>query len=793
MYTMKASVTIAKEADAKKGFSPARSDNSIQRLRDEHEMQLGSLRGVIGNITRDGGTPSVEGIATELSGMHTAQHAPALLALQRTHGNRYVQRVVAGIQAKLRIGQSNDIYEQEADRVAEQVMRMPEPGVQRQVEEEEEEEDLIQTKPLAEQITPLVQRQVEEEKKEEEILQTKESSKQSPAVSSNLETNIQSSRTGGTPLPESIRAFFEPRFGHDFSKVKLHTNTRAAELAHTEITPLIQRQESLAEEEDEELIQTKIAGDVTPEVTPAISTGIQSLQGGGQPLSASERGFFQPRFGADFYAVRIHADQGAAEMARAVNARAFTFGHNIVFGAGQFRWGSVDTRRLLAHELTHVLQQSSRREGTRKGPNETYFSVGIRSGVATADAMAVQKATPLEITPVARGVQRTCESEELMRARRDGRAFADILIRADDAVRDLNSDPNSGITDITWDLRPFISRDETGQFRLNPTISLPSRLSEEERACFEEGFGVQLSGYQETMRWVPSPDIAQYSAAALATASAGRSVGGLSIPAGARPRVPRMRGTRPRGSPGWARSPLALLLPSKTAPVRPGAAAPAMSSFAPPTPLTAPTTSVAGVAIAGATEPRARERVIPEMLPERGPLPSEETQEIEPHSEELWDPEQRERRGCAPPVHEAQSGGSAEHDALAAHISGWPMEFRLTTPDGVSRSFDAMSDTGVLYEVKTGHDMAQLLSDPDWPGPLPAGRAPHLRNVADVGSGWGGQIEEQSYIAGRCGYEYRVATNNQLLVGILREALREFLPERDIELWNFPWPPTSNP
>ena len=75
--------------------------------------------------------------------MHAVQRAPALL--QRTHGNRYVQRVVAGIQAKLKVGQPRDIYEQEADRVADEVMRTAEPGVQRQAEEEE----LAQTKPLA--------------------------------------------------------------------------------------------------------------------------------------------------------------------------------------------------------------------------------------------------------------------------------------------------------------------------------------------------------------------------------------------------------------------------------------------------------------------------------------------------------------------------------------------------------------------------------------------------------------------------------------------------------------------
>ena len=110
MYTMKESVAIAKAADAEKESSPTRSDNNIQGLRNEPERQLGSLRDVIDTIRRDGGTPSAESIATQLSGMHIAQRTPALLALQQTHGNRYVQRVVAGIQAKLTIGQPGDIY-----------------------------------------------------------------------------------------------------------------------------------------------------------------------------------------------------------------------------------------------------------------------------------------------------------------------------------------------------------------------------------------------------------------------------------------------------------------------------------------------------------------------------------------------------------------------------------------------------------------------------------------------------------------------------------------------------------
>jgi hypothetical protein len=89
--------------------------------------------------------------------------------------------VAAWIQTKLKPGPPNDRYEQEADRVADAVMRTPEPQVQRQPEEEEEkkeeEEELVQTKTIAEQNTPVVQRQVgeeeEEEEEEEELIQLK--------------------------------------------------------------------------------------------------------------------------------------------------------------------------------------------------------------------------------------------------------------------------------------------------------------------------------------------------------------------------------------------------------------------------------------------------------------------------------------------------------------------------------------------------------------------------------------------------------------------------------------------
>jgi len=81
------------------------------------------------------------------------------------------------------------------------------------------------------------------------------------------------------------------------------------------------------------------------------------LRAPGQPLDAETRAFFEPRFGHDFSRVRVHTDSKAAESAQAVNALAYTVGPDVVFGAGQFAPRLNAGQRLLAHELTHVIQQ----------------------------------------------------------------------------------------------------------------------------------------------------------------------------------------------------------------------------------------------------------------------------------------------------------------------------------------------------------------------------------------------------------------------------------------------------
>ena len=112
---------------------------------------------------------------------------------------------------------------------------------------------------------------------------------------------------------------------------------------------LIQRQNM--EDEEEGALQTKRAASATPDIAPGIEARIYSLRGRGQPLRPTERAFFEPPFGRDFSQVRINTNAQAAESARAVHARAFTVGRDVVFGAGEYTPETAARQRLLAHEL----------------------------------------------------------------------------------------------------------------------------------------------------------------------------------------------------------------------------------------------------------------------------------------------------------------------------------------------------------------------------------------------------------------------------------------------------------
>jgi Domain of unknown function (DUF4157) len=226
----------------------------------QHQSELGHTQGLIGDRT------SLSQPAPEQSGLSApASFAPVLHEF---------------IQPKLTVGTPNDKYEQEADRVANEVMRMP------SVKEESNSTSPMTTEFPSMQLLQIdkvtsIQRknsQLEKEDdgeiKEEEIVQAKSNSDRSITPSSLIETQLSSSKKRGASLPLSTRAFMESRFGHDFSSVQ------------------------------------------------------------------------------------VYSDANAISMNHQLNSRAFTHGDSIYFGRGQYNPNTQTGQYLLAHELTHVMQQT---------------------------------------------------------------------------------------------------------------------------------------------------------------------------------------------------------------------------------------------------------------------------------------------------------------------------------------------------------------------------------------------------------------------------------------------------
>ncbi|MBN2002208.1 MAG: DUF4157 domain-containing protein [Anaerolineae bacterium] len=231
----------------------------------------------------------VEGQAAYLKRLPSTQRPSAMQNIHRTQGNRHAQRVITAlqpgphrvsraptVQTKLTVSEPGDQYEQEADQVAEQVMKMSLPG------------------------TP-------------------------PAGS-----DAGDAPSSPTPPPDALSRYIQPKWAQ-----------RAA--------------------------ADGIGGS---EVNNDTQARIEGMQGGGDPLPQSERDFFEPRMGVDLGSVRVHKGGEASQTSQDLNARAYTVGSHVAFNEGEYQPGTAGGRRLLAHELTHVVQQGGAGELKRKAPAE---------------------------------------------------------------------------------------------------------------------------------------------------------------------------------------------------------------------------------------------------------------------------------------------------------------------------------------------------------------------------------------------------------------------------------------
>ena len=143
-------------------------------------------------------------------------------------------------------------------------------------------------------------------------------------------------------------------------------------------------------EEEGEAVQMKEDPASPPRAPFAPGDYLSGLSGRGAPLQPELRSYFEPRFGHDFGGVRVHADAEAGRAARELGARAFTYGRDIVFAPGELQPGSERGRMLLAHELTHTVQQGAAPPVRGAGPGAHRASTAAPISRAPRRAIARQ-------------------------------------------------------------------------------------------------------------------------------------------------------------------------------------------------------------------------------------------------------------------------------------------------------------------------------------------------------------------------------------------------------------------
>lgn len=204
------------------------------------------------------------------------------------------------IQPKLTIGQPDDVYEQDADRTAAEIMQMPTPLAHSALQRQDDGSEL--TIPMG---------------------STRQHQDDEPL------------------LPKAIAPFIPP----------------IVQRSVNDDDPL-QRSPNLQQPAASEPLTSEPLTSEQTTPSSSLDRRLSAQSGAGSALSSDVRSFMEPRFGFDFSQVRVHTDSEAVQMNRELSAQAFAHGHDIYFGSGTYEPGSEAGKTLLAHELTHVVQQT---------------------------------------------------------------------------------------------------------------------------------------------------------------------------------------------------------------------------------------------------------------------------------------------------------------------------------------------------------------------------------------------------------------------------------------------------
>lgn len=307
---------------------------------------------------------------------NTARHgvSPAIttnssVALNRARPTGHYAGL-AGVQRKVRIGPSNDAYEQEADAVASRVVGGQQAsritpltaGGQQRMAESKTETESVQRQP--EQDNDSAQTQSEEEiqsqsiqrEQKEETAQTNSLQRQSDQESDEVaqtkliqrqddqEDIAQTSLLQRQDEESEVQSKGLQRQQDEQDTAQTQTEEDTAQTQH------LQRQDAAADEE----VRQKAESD-----RRSFESNLSISRSGGEPLPPHARSNMESRFHADFSGVRVHADSKSAQMNKSIGARAFTYGNHIYFNRGEFSPHTPRGGHLLAHELTHTVQQGA--------------------------------------------------------------------------------------------------------------------------------------------------------------------------------------------------------------------------------------------------------------------------------------------------------------------------------------------------------------------------------------------------------------------------------------------------
>ena len=265
------------------------------------------------------------------------------------------------IQPKLDIGRPGDKYEVEADKAADQIVAKnnessapffpAKPVIQKQSEEDVQKQDSqeteIQQQPVVDPITPGVQLKETNtvQKAEEEEVQLQEESDQGEG-----ELQMMAVEESVQQMPEdTLQTKESSEITPPLPSIQKMTSEDVQRMEDEEV------QEK--EEEEVQTLQKQTTGDDGS--TSSVENNLNTSRGGGSPLDSNTKGEMESGFGADFSGVRVHNDSNAVQMNQQLGAQAFTSGNDIYFNEGKYSPESDSGKHLLAHELTHTVQQGA--------------------------------------------------------------------------------------------------------------------------------------------------------------------------------------------------------------------------------------------------------------------------------------------------------------------------------------------------------------------------------------------------------------------------------------------------